>query len=262
MGICIIVGHGKSKNGGYDPGAVNGKYEEFKIAKEIARYATEYYNANFDEHCDCMNYHGTLYLADRIKIANQKGYDFIAEIHLNAGKGTGTEVFHSINSPKGKDIATIICNKISKALGITNRGAKTKKGSNGDYFGIIRQTSAEAVLIETAFIDSADIEKLKTADGQRICGIAIAQAIASARQVRAKIPAPAPVKPVKKVYYFGKCNAKMTSLVDALKQQGYNSSFSYRKQIAAANGIAIYAGTAKQNTTLLSLMKQGKLIKP
>lgn len=264
MGICIIVGHGKSKTGGYDSGAVSkdGKYHEFRIAKEIARYATEYYNATFNEQCDCMNYHGTLYLSERIKIANQKKYDFVAEIHLNAGGGTGTEVFHSIGSANGKKIAAAISNKISKALGVTNRGAKTKKGSKGDYFGIIRQTSAEAVLIETVFIDTADLEKIKTAEGQRLCGIAIAQAIASARGIKAKTAAPAPVQPTKKVYYFGKCNSKMTSLVDALKQQGYNSSFAYRKQIAAANGIAIYAGTAKQNTTLLSLMKQGKLIKP
>ena len=38
--VCIIVGHGKSKSGGYDSGAVSrdGKVQEFMVAKEIAKY--------------------------------------------------------------------------------------------------------------------------------------------------------------------------------------------------------------------------------
>ena len=259
MAICIIVGHGKSKSGGYDSGAVNGNYHEFKIAREIARYAYEYYNATYNEQCDLMNYNGDLYLSDRIKLANAKRYNFVAEIHLNAGGGTGTEVYYSIGSAKGKAIAAAISSNISKAFGIRNRGAKTKRGAHGDYFGIIRQTSMEAVLVETVFIDTKDLDKVKTAAGQKACGIAIAKAIASTRGIKVKS---APAKPVKKVYYFGKCNAKETSIVDALRQQGYSSSFSYRKKIAAANGIRFYRGASKQNIALLTLMKQGKLIKP
>ena len=37
--ICIVVGHGKSKSGGYDSGAVAFGYHEFKIAREIAKFA-------------------------------------------------------------------------------------------------------------------------------------------------------------------------------------------------------------------------------
>ena len=259
MAICIIVGHGKSKSGGYDSGAVNGNYHEFKIAREIARYAYEYYNATYNEQCDLMNYKGDLYLSDRIKLANAKRYSFVAEIHLNAGGGTGTEVYYSISSAKGKAIAAAISNNISKAFGIRNRGAKTKRGAHGDYFGIIRQTSMEAVLVETVFIDTNDLKCVATAEGQKACGIAIAKAIASARGIKVKS---APAKPVKRVYYFGKCDAKETSIVDALRQQGYSSSFTYRKKIAAANGIKLYTGASKQNIALLTLMKQGKLIKP
>ena len=259
MAICIIVGHGKSKSGGYDSGAVNGNYHEFKIAREIARYAYEYYNATYNEQCDLMNYNGDLYLSDRIKLANAKRYNFVAEIHLNAGGGTGSEVYYSIGSAKGKAIAAAISSNISKAFGIRNRGAKTKRGAHGDYFGIIRQTSMEAVLVETVFIDTKDLDNVKTAAGQKACGIAIAKAIASARGIKVKS---APAKPVKRVYYFGKCDAKETSIVDALRQQGYSSSFTYRKKIAAANGIRLYRGASKQNIALLTLMKQGKLIKP
>lgn len=62
--------------------------------------------------------------------------------------------------------------------------------------------------------------------------------------------------------YFKKCSKNETSLVDALKKNSYNSSYSYRNKIAEVNDIKNYAGTAKQNTTLLNKMKIGKLCKP
>ena len=65
----------------------------------------------------------------------------------------------------------------------------------------------------------------------------------------------------KKIYYFAKCDADETSIVDALKSVGVNSGFSNRKKIAVANGIENYTGSADQNIKLLNLMKQGKLIK-
>lgn len=187
MKVCFIVGHGKSKKGGYDSGAVCGKYHEFKIAKEIAKYAYEYFNDNYTDIAELMNYNGDLYLTDRIKQANKKKYDFIAEIHLNAGGGTGSEVYYAKKSGKGKAIAAAISKSISSALGIRDRGARTKTGSSGaDYFGIIRQTKMEAVLIETAFIDSGDLNKLKTAEGQKACGIAIAKAVANTLKAKAE----------------------------------------------------------------------------
>lgn len=250
MNICFIIGHGKSKNGGYDPGAVNGKIHEFQVAKEIGKYACEYFNANYGD-ADLMNYDGKLYLSERIKKANLKKYDFICEIHLNAGKGTGSEVYYAKASAPGKKIAANISKKISLALGIKDRGAKTKTGKSGDYFGIIRQTDMEAVLIETAFIDSKDIEKLNTCEGMINCGIAIAEAVAEALKGAA---------PAKK--YFPKCGKAHTSIVDALGSLNITSSYAYRKKIATANNIKGYLGTPKQNTQMLNLLKQGKLIKP
>lgn len=65
-----------------------------------------------------------------------------------------------------------------------------------------------------------------------------------------------------KVTYFKKCNSKYTSIVDALKSIGADSSYAYRKKIAAKNNISNYSGTAAQNTKMLNLLKNGKLIKP
>ncbi|MBQ9228667.1 MAG: C40 family peptidase [Eubacterium sp.] len=62
--------------------------------------------------------------------------------------------------------------------------------------------------------------------------------------------------------YFKKYSGKSVSIVDALNAIGEKSSYDYRKKIAKANGLSDYKGTPAQNTKLLGLLKQGKLIKP
>lgn len=207
--ICIIVGHGKSKNGGYDSGAVSkdGKVHEFKIAKEIAKYCVDYLNAFYMTTASLMNYNGDLYLTDRIKAVNKANYKFIAEIHLNAGGGTGTETYYYHGSPTGKKVADQISKEISSALGVKQRsngtddgGDKVRLNDNGkDYFAIIRDTEPTAVLVETVFIDTAsDLAKVNTADGQKKCGAAIAKGIAKALNLE---PVPVEKEPEEKKLY-------------------------------------------------------------
>lgn len=266
--ICFIVGHGKSKNGGYDSGAVNGSYHEFKIAREIAKYATVYYNEHYAERAELMNYDGNLYLTERIKKVNADSYDFIAEIHLNAGGGTGTEVFYYNGSALSKKYAEAISKSIANVFGIRNRGAKIKLGKNGkNYFGIIRDTKPCTVLVETVFIDTAsDLNKVKTADGQKKCGEAIAKAVAEVRGLTEKkttVEAVKPSKPSTTVSkYYPAYTGKKTSFADALREMGYDGSYASRKKIAKVNGITAFIGLASQNTKLFKLFKAGKLIKP
>lgn len=182
--ICIIVGHGKSKNGGYDSGAVSrdGKYHEFEIAKRIAKYAADYLG------CSLMNYDGSLYLTDRIKAVNRADYDFIAEIHLNAGGGKGSEVYYYHGSPTGLKAAKEISKEIAEEFSVPDRGAKVKLGKNGkDYFAIIRDTKPTAILVETLFIDNeAELELLKSEEGKRRCGEAVGRALERALGTRKK----------------------------------------------------------------------------
>lgn len=49
------------------------------------------------------------------------------------------------------------------------------------------------------------------------------------------------------------------SIVDGLKKAGVNSSYAYRSQLAKANGITNYTGSASQNTALLNKLKKGTL---
>jgi hypothetical protein len=48
----------------------------------------------------------------------------------------------------------------------------------------------------------------------------------------------------------------------ALKSIGADSSYAYRRQIAAKNKIENYSGTAAQNLYMLSLLKKGELLIP
>lgn len=65
-----------------------------------------------------------------------------------------------------------------------------------------------------------------------------------------------------KVSYYPKYNGTSGSITVALSAVGEKDySLAHRKKIATANKISGYIGTATQNTTMLNLLKQGKLIK-
>lgn len=61
--------------------------------------------------------------------------------------------------------------------------------------------------------------------------------------------------------YLSNPNYKGSSIVDALNQIKVDTSFEYRKKLAAKNNIKDYTGTAKQNKQLLDRLVAGKLIK-
>ena len=82
-------------------------------------------------------------------------------------------------------------------------------------------------------------------------------------------PTSTTVKTTTNTQYYNKTNYKGTSLVDGLKSVGVYSidgknvgSWNSRKELAAANGIQNYTGTAAQNTALLNKLKAGTLVKP
>lgn len=176
MKIAILIGHGQSEGGSYDPGAVNGAYHEFRIAKEIGKAAYERLR-QLGADCQLVNYDGVFSLSDRIRQFRGKEVDFLAEIHLNSGSSTasGPEVYYFPGDETGQKYAAAISAAIAAALGLPDRGAKAS-----DYYGIIRETGPTACLVETCFISSGDLDKVKTASGQTAAGNAIADGIAKA----------------------------------------------------------------------------------
>lgn len=68
-------------------------------------------------------------------------------IHLNAGKGTGVEVW--IRNTSLQSVAAKICANVSESLGIANRGVK--QTSN---LYVLNHTTAPALLVECCFVDN------------------------------------------------------------------------------------------------------------
>jgi len=150
--IAVFAGHG-----GTDPGAVaNGLYEKninLALSNETTRILREkgyevINNRTTDVNRDIN--------AD-VALANRSNVDAVIDIHMNSNlgtPGTGTEAYYSIRGGKGKDLARALVNHIT-ALGFVDRGIKTRVTANGqDYFGMIRNSNAPAVLLEVAFINN------------------------------------------------------------------------------------------------------------
>ena len=193
MKISVCIGHGKSQSGQYDSGAVASGYQEFKLARAIGKCLKQELS-KYNCTVDLINYDGDKNLAERIKYVNSKGYDLNMELHLNAGGGTGPEVYYKHNSKQGKALATAISKSIATNLGLKNRGAKTKLISGQDYFGCVREIKCMSFLVETVFIDTkGDRDKVIYASGQEQCAKAIATAVAKYYGLgRKETPKPAP----------------------------------------------------------------------
>ncbi len=229
MNIAISIGHGKSKSGGYDSGAVGGGYHEFKIARQIGKYAVQELK-NYGCTVDLINYDADKYLTDRIAEVNKGSYDLALEIHLNAGGGTGSEVYYSKGDSTGKKLAGAISKSIADKFEIKDRGAKVKinTADGTDYFGFVRSCKCRSLLVETVFIDTAsDRKKVETDAGQQQCGQAIAEAVATTYGLKKTVQMTATttnttaIKVGDKVKITGKKYATGQTVPDWVKKQTY-----------------------------------------
>ena len=183
-------------------------------------------------------------LANIVAKCNAHPVDLNISNHLNAGGGTGVEVW--CYDEKTKDIAVAICQNVSAALGIPNRGVKYSKS-----LYVLRKTSGRAILVECCFVDSQNDASHWNADK---CGDAIASAIAgktvagttSAGSAPAAAPTPAPSGPS---YRAG---TVYTLLADHLRVRtgpGTGYATKSRKQLTVnAREQAYSNGTLKKGT--------------
>ena len=198
-------------------------------------------------------------LANRVAAANKTKADVYISVHHDAGKyggpGGGTTVFYY---PTGncKEVATKLYKDVIKQTGLV--GDRATPVRDGSHLYIIKKTTMPCFLIENGFMDSSDDVPIilteahaeKTAKG--IVHFLVEQYCLEPKTGYTETPS---------VEYYPACDKKYTTLAEALSSVGVNSSFAYRKQIAAANSITGYCGTAAQNTQILNLLKAGLLKK-
>ncbi len=175
--VCIDAGHG-----GTDPGAVgqNGTKEK-DVTLQIALLARDALQRCGIEVVMTRNSDiksGRLVIAERCKIANEAGVDYLVSIHANADSdrddktGYGTETWAYSKKSAGYSLAQAVQQELVAVNGLTDRGVKIKE------WAILKGAKAPAILVETAFINNTQEEKLLTdATFQKLTAEAIAKSI-------------------------------------------------------------------------------------
>ena len=144
MKINVHGGHNRIVQGASK--YLNEVSEDRKVKDEVIRLLRENGNTVYD----CTDDSGKTSndnLRNIVKKCNAHDVDLDVSIHLNAGGGTGVEVF--CYNTGTKEYASRICNNISKVLDIRNRGVKY----NTSLY-VLKNTKAPAILIECCFVDS------------------------------------------------------------------------------------------------------------
>lgn len=195
--VYIGVGHG-----GKDPGAV-GYIREEDVNLAMAKACRDFLKAHGVETKISRETDTEVSVATKVSQANAWKADLALDIHNNAGGGDGAEVYHSIVYGTGKTLSDNILEEMKK-IGQNSRGSKTKKGTNGDYFAFIRNTTMPAVITEAVFVDNkADASQADTPAECKAFGEAIAKGVlktlgitvkTSATTTKPTTPTKAPVK--------------------------------------------------------------------
>ena len=145
--VFVGVGHG-----GSDSGAVKYIIEK-EYTLKVAKLVAEYLKARGVECKLSRTADVDTDMNSKVKMCNDYKPDLVIDIHFNAGGGKGFEVYRYSGGGTSLTLANNINAEVKKIM--SSRGVKTKLGSNGkDYFAIIRDTNAPAVLLEGGFVDS------------------------------------------------------------------------------------------------------------
>ena len=228
------------------PGAKGLLDETAEDRKVTARVISALRNAGHTVY-DCTDDSGRTQgqnLANIVAKCNAHPVDLNISNHLNAGGGTGVEVW--CYNEKTKDIAAAICASVSTALGIPNRGVKYYKN-----LYVLRKTAGSAILVECCFVDNQNDASHWNADK---CGDAIASAIAgktvAGTTSAGSAPAPTPTPDPNGSSY--RTGTVYTLLADHLRVRtgpGTGYATKSRKQLTANAKTNAYAnGTLKKGT--------------
>ena len=179
--VFIGVGHG-----GKDPGAV-GYLVEKDVNLVQALACRDFLEAHGVQVLMSRTKDENDPLAEEIRECNAFNPDLAVDVHNNAGKSDGFEVFYHFKGGTSLTLAQNIEAEV-KAIGQNSRGCKTRMNSSGrDYYGFIRETKCPAVICEGCFVDNAtDAQIADTAKEQRAFGIAYAKGILKTLEIAIK----------------------------------------------------------------------------
>ena len=170
--VFIGVGHG-----GMDSGALGGGLREADVnlvmaltmAEELRRHGVQVAMSRTRDENDPLE--------EEITEANAYGPDLAIDVHNNAGGGDGFECYVQTNqyAKMSRAFGEALERQV-KALGQNSRGVKTRTYAGGDYYGFLRRVKAPAVLVEGAFLDTADRQIIDSVEKQQAFGRAYSKA--------------------------------------------------------------------------------------
>ena len=195
--------------------------------------------------------------SSRVKSANSANADIYLSMHHNAGihggVGGGTVVFY-YPADDCKAIATKLYQSIVGQTGL--RGNRATPIANGKHLEVINSTKMPAFLVENGFMDSqADVPIILSKEHAGKTALGVVNFLIEHLGLEVWEAA----EEERSIVYYPACYKKYVSIVVALNSIGVDGSFSHRAQIAKANHIAGYLGTAAQNIQMLNLLKAGLL---
>ncbi len=264
--IAIDAGHGLGTPGkrclkSIDPAQTREWYLNDRIADDLQARLGAY-------ECTVVRIDDTtgkkdISLSARVKAANAANADMYISIHhnagINGGVGGGTVVYYYSSAAARPGQAQRLYDAVVRQTGLRgNRSGKVlKKG-----FYVVKTTKAPAFLIENGFMDSVtDTPIILTAAHARKTAQGILDFLVAELHLAAASGEGSYIKPSAGSTYYPAYTGRKTTLAAALASLGIDSSYAFRKKIAAANGIKLYAGTAAQNTRMYNLLVAGVLIK-
>lgn len=263
--IAIDAGHGMSTAGKrcmkkMDPNETREWYLNDRIADRLQELL-----AGYD--CIVVRVDDTtgvkdVSLATRVKTANNAKADVYVSIHHNAGlngrAGGGTVVYYCSSKPERQAQARRMYQSVINQTGLIGNRSSTviNKG-----FYVIKNTSMPAFLIENGFMDSpTDIPVILSTDHAEKTAHGLLKFLVDQFCLQPKNKQNKPEESQTSIYYPA-YTGKKTTLIAALTSLGIVSTYTHRKQIAVANGITGYIGTAAQNTQIYNMLTAGHLKK-
>jgi N-acetylmuramoyl-L-alanine amidase len=91
------------------------------------------------------------------RAAAARGADLLISIHNNANlsrRQVGSEAYYQIGNRFGGELATDMVRAITARAGTVRRGAFTRRGDNGDYYLVLRESPTTAIIVEGAFLSN------------------------------------------------------------------------------------------------------------
>lgn len=158
MKILLISGHGAG-----DVGACGNGYKEADLTREVVnilapklrQYAqVDIYNQSRNAYDDVCKGNVTINFAN---------YNYIFEVHFNAGGGKGTEIYVT-REEKATNVEQKVMEKLSKFF--TIRGVKRK---NFAVINSVKKKGVSSALLETCFIDNANDVSIYQNNKEAIC---------------------------------------------------------------------------------------------